>query len=59
MAGAMRIGELAERAGATTRAIRYYEQVGLLCPDARSESGYRLIVMKRPIACGSSAVRRA
>ncbi|MFE6489990.1 MerR family DNA-binding transcriptional regulator, partial [Streptomyces sp. NPDC057757] len=24
----MRIGELAERAGTTTRALRYYEQLG-------------------------------
>ena len=37
----MRIGEVAERAGVTTKTIRYYEQIGLL-PDApRTESGYR------------------
>ena len=29
-AGGLRIGELAERAGTTTRTIRYYEELGLL-----------------------------
>lgn len=36
----MRIGELAERAGTTTRQLRYYEEQGLLAPD-RSDSNYR------------------
>ncbi|KQV13789.1 MerR family transcriptional regulator [Kitasatospora sp. Root107] len=36
----MRIGELAERAGTTTRTLRYYEQLGLL-PARRSGNGYR------------------
>lgn len=36
----MRIGELAERAGTTTRALRYYESRGLL-PARRSVNGYR------------------
>lgn len=36
------IGQLAERAGLRTSALRYYEQEGLLAPDARSEAGYRL-----------------
>jgi DNA-binding transcriptional MerR regulator len=36
----MRIGELARRAGTTTRALRYYEERGLLAPDRRP-SGYR------------------
>lgn len=38
----MRIGELADRAGLATSALRYYEDVGLLTPASRSESGYRL-----------------
>jgi MerR family transcriptional regulator, copper efflux regulator len=37
----MRIGELAERAGISTKAIRYYEQIGILPPPARTASGYR------------------
>ncbi len=37
----MRIGELAERAGISAKAIRYYEQVGILAPPARTTSGYR------------------
>ncbi|MFE5329501.1 MerR family transcriptional regulator [Embleya sp. NPDC056575] len=36
----MRIGELAERAGTSTRALRYYEQRGLLSAR-RTSSGYR------------------
>jgi len=37
----MRIGELAERAGTTPRALRYYESVGLLPPPDRTGNGYR------------------
>jgi DNA-binding transcriptional MerR regulator len=37
----MRIGELAEQAGLSTKAIRYYEQIGILTPAARTTSGYR------------------
>jgi DNA-binding transcriptional MerR regulator len=36
----MRIGELAQRAGATTRALRYYEARGLL-RARRGSNGYR------------------
>jgi DNA-binding transcriptional MerR regulator len=36
----MRIGELARQTGATPRALRYYEEQGLLKP-ARRASGYR------------------
>ncbi|MDT9680566.1 MerR family transcriptional regulator [Streptomyces sp. TRM76323] len=36
----MRIGELARRAGVTTRTLRYYEARGLL-PARRGDNGYR------------------
>ncbi len=36
------IGQLAERGGFTTSALRYYERCGLLAPVARTEAGYRL-----------------
>ena len=37
----MRIGELAQQTGATTKAIRYYESLGLLPRADRTQSGYR------------------
>lgn len=37
----MRIGELAERAGSTAKALRFYEEQGLLPPAGRTPSGYR------------------
>src|SRR5690242_7624586 len=41
MASGLRIGELAELGGATPRAIRHYEALGLLPAPARDGSGYR------------------
>jgi MerR family copper efflux transcriptional regulator len=38
----MRIGELAEKAGVSTKAIRYYEQIGVLAPPPRTSAGYRV-----------------
>jgi DNA-binding transcriptional MerR regulator len=43
-AGRMQIGEVAERIGLSLRTIRYYEEVGLAAPSARSEGGFRLYV---------------
>ena len=37
----MRIGELADRLGVTTKSIRFYESIGLLPDPARTASGYR------------------
>ena len=38
----MHIGEVAERVGLSLRTIRYYEEVGLISPSARSQGGFRL-----------------
>jgi len=37
----MRIGELADLVGVTTKSIRFYESIGLLPPPVRTPSGYR------------------
>ena len=36
----MNIGEVAKRSGLPAKTIRYYEDIGLVCP-ARSDNGYR------------------
>ncbi len=38
----LKINEVAAVTGLTTRAIRYYEEIGLLEPAARSDGAYRL-----------------
>jgi DNA-binding transcriptional MerR regulator len=38
----MQIGEVAERTGLSLRTIRYYEEVALVVPSARSQGGFRL-----------------
>jgi MerR family transcriptional regulator, repressor of the yfmOP operon len=38
----LRIQEVAAEIGLTPRSIRYYEEIGLLAPAARSEGDYRL-----------------
>jgi MerR family Zn(II)-responsive transcriptional regulator of zntA len=38
----MQIGDLAERAGVSTRTIRYYEELGLVEPMERTHGGFRL-----------------
>ncbi len=38
----MQIGEVAERTSLSLRTIRYYEEVGLVFPSARSQGGFRL-----------------
>lgn len=37
----MRIGEIADWAGIGVKTIRYYEDIGVLPPPARTPSGYR------------------
>lgn len=36
------IGAVAERVGLSLRTVRYYEEVGLLSPPARTDGGFRL-----------------
>ncbi|HUP32857.1 MAG TPA: MerR family transcriptional regulator, partial [Gaiellaceae bacterium] len=38
----LQIGEVAEHVGLSLRTVRYYEEVGLISPSARSEGGFRL-----------------
>lgn len=38
----LKVGELAGRSGITVRTLHYYDNIGLLIPSARSDSGYRL-----------------
>jgi DNA-binding transcriptional MerR regulator len=38
----LKIGELAKRTGVTIRALRHYDEIGLLSPSSRSEGGFRL-----------------
>jgi MerR family transcriptional regulator, thiopeptide resistance regulator len=38
------IGQLAKRTGVSVRALRHYDEIGLLSPAGRTESGYRLYV---------------
>jgi DNA-binding transcriptional MerR regulator len=35
------VGGLARLAGVSVRALHHYDEIGLLCPSARSEAGYR------------------
>ncbi len=38
----MQIGDFARRAGTSVRAIRYYEELGLIRPESHSNGGFRL-----------------
>lgn len=37
-----RIGEIADATGMTVRTLRYYEEIGLIEPETRTEAGHRL-----------------
>lgn len=37
----IQIGDLASRAGVSTRTIRYYEELGMIVPRERSNGGFR------------------
>lgn len=38
----LQIGEVADRVGLSLRTVRYYEEMGLLTPEDRTEGGFRL-----------------
>jgi DNA-binding transcriptional MerR regulator len=38
----MKIGDLAKQTGVSTRTLHYYDEIGLLSPSYRTESGHRL-----------------
>ena len=38
----LKVGELARRTGLTVRTLHHYDNVGLLSPSCRTESGHRL-----------------
>ena len=38
----LQIGEVTDRVGLSLRTVRYYEEVGLVAPSARTEGGFRL-----------------
>ncbi|MBJ3814615.1 Cu(I)-responsive transcriptional regulator [Shimwellia pseudoproteus] len=42
----MNISDVAKKTGLTSKAIRFYEQKGLVTPPARSENGYRSYARK-------------
>lgn len=40
--GLFQIGEVTDRVGLSLRTVRYYEEVGIVSPSARTEGGFRL-----------------
>lgn len=48
----LRIGDLAKRAGKSTRAVRLYEEKGLLGPALRTEGGHRLYAQDALVRLG-------
>lgn len=39
---ALKVGDLAKQTGVSVRTLHYYDEIGLLSPSGRTESGYRL-----------------
>jgi DNA-binding transcriptional MerR regulator len=44
MQGQWKVGELAKQTGLTVRTLQYYDDIGLLSPSYRTQSGHRLYV---------------
>jgi DNA-binding transcriptional MerR regulator len=47
------IGEVAERAGLSPRTVRYYEEVGLIVPEKRTDGGFRLYTAQHAARLGT------
>ena len=43
---ALKIGELASRTGLTVRTLHHYDEIGLLKPSHRTDSGHRLYTVR-------------
>ncbi len=41
---AMKVGDLAKQTGVSVRTLHYYDEIGLLSPSRRTETGYRLYI---------------
>lgn len=41
---ALKVGEIAKQTGVSVRTLHYYDEIGLLSPSYRTETGYRLYV---------------
>jgi hypothetical protein len=39
---AYKVGDLAKQTGVSVRTLHYYDEIGLLSPSHRTESGYRV-----------------
>jgi DNA-binding transcriptional MerR regulator len=46
-ASTWKIGEVAAATGLTVRALHHYDEIGLVKPSARTESGHRLYTQAR------------
>ncbi len=55
----MRIGRLAEQTGLSVRTLHYYDEIGLLKPSERTESGHRLYSKDDIIRLGQIVSMRA
>ena len=56
---AYKIKDVADRSGFTTATLRYYEEVGLLEPAARSDGDYRLYDQSDLVRSALGGVGRA
>jgi MerR family transcriptional regulator, thiopeptide resistance regulator len=39
---ALKVGDLAKQTGVSVRTLHYYDEIGLLSPSHRTDTGYRL-----------------